>query len=80
LIAAKIYNRYDAGGPAGDTWHPQRVAVAESSQAAYDLCRSELVQGGVYSSQDEVEVQSLARRVERARETRLERHLKGIKR
>jgi len=59
LIAAGIYNHYNAGGPAGATWHPQRVAVAESSQAAYDLCRGEW-SGGVYSSQDEVEVQSLA--------------------
>jgi hypothetical protein len=59
LIAAEIYNRYDAGGPAGATWHPQRVAVAESSQPAYDLCRSEW-SGRVHSSQDDVEVQSLA--------------------
>jgi hypothetical protein len=58
-IASQIFNRYDAGGPAGAPWHPQRVTVAETARVAYDLCRGEWF-GGVYSSPDAAQVQSLA--------------------
>ncbi len=58
-IAAEIYDRYDAGGPAGTMWRAQRATDLESSQVAYDLCRGGWF-GGAYSSQDEAQVQSLA--------------------
>lgn len=58
-IAAEIYDRYDAPGPAGAMWHPQRATDLGRSKVVYDLYRGEWF-GGVYSSTDEARVQSLA--------------------
>jgi hypothetical protein len=57
-IAAQIYNRYFSD-PAGATWHPQGVTLVEGPRSGYELCRGEW-SGGIYFSQDEAEVQSLA--------------------
>jgi hypothetical protein len=58
-IAAEIYEQHERGGPAGATWHPQRVMLIQGSREGYELCRSEW-SGGVYFSRDAAQVQSLA--------------------
>ncbi len=58
-IADTIFHHYASGGPAGATWHAQRVTEQEGPKVGFDLCRGEW-NGGICFSQYEEQVKALA--------------------